>query len=242
MNKPKIIVFGTTGTVGSAICDEAKNQGYEIIGIGRSKNENCIESFQLDFKDIMHLNENINKIDPINLKGIIFCHRARTIVEEKRKSLFEALEIELNPIYAIKDYLENINLKDAINIVTITSTAGNKINLDINYNYHVVKGSALCAGLSLALLKTNKCIFSNALCIGEIKNTRIKEHSKHKKAIFSALESIITTKNIVSTKDIAKQSLELCNANKYNLNGQIISLDGGLGNISQDSIVRSLIK
>ena len=241
MNKPRIIIFGTSGTVGSAICNEAISQGYEIIGIGRTKNYDCFESLQVDFKNIIQLKEKINKIDPKNLTSIIFCQRARTIEKDNRKSLFDALEIELNPIYAIKDYLENVSLQKAINIVTITSTAATKINLDIDYNYHVVKGSSLHAGLSLSISKSNKCVFSNALSIGEIVDKRYKKHSKTKEIIFSKLKNIITTKNLVSTNDVAKQALSLCKASEFNLNRQIINLDAGLGNISQDSIIRTLI-
>ena len=143
--RSKLIIFGATGTVGSAICELAKELDYETISIGRSINKNSDTSIQLNYENYNEIIQALSNFDVNEIQGIILCHRASKININNRETLLEQIQSELNPFYAIKQFLEDIEKIKKINIVTLTSNASKKINFDIDYNYHLLKSLTLQA-------------------------------------------------------------------------------------------------
>ena len=242
MLKNQIIIFGTSGKLGSAICELARETCLEIIGVGRSIGSNCTEEWELDFTDTSEIIKMLSKIKISKLKGIIFCQRSRENPENEVDDLYRRLQVELNPILATKSFLNKIKQPSNINLVTITSNASSMLNIDVDYNYHIIKSSVLHAGMALSMINSKANIFSNAISFGEVVDTRITNHNSFKKKIFNKLGSISPTKKIASLQDVAQLALQLMDAEKINLNNQIITLDGGINMISQDAIIRSIGK
>jgi len=242
LNGNSVVIYGPTGFVGRAICLQAHNAGYKVIGIGRNKSQTSCESIEADFSVYSSLVEaTSNLLSRSELpKALIFCHRSRMSSRlSEADALLQSTAIEINPYLALKQGLENSSRKGALNIVTVTSNAAFRYAQDVYYNYHIVKHAQVAASIGLSLIPTTLQVFSNVISFGEAADTSKREHDHQHKRLFSMLSGFTLNKPVPTIDDIARAAIMFCDANSMGLSGQTLTVDSGLGCLTQESLARS---
>ena len=235
--RKKIIIFGSSGKLGKAITSKAHKFGFDVIGIGRNKDENCKKYHQVDYLDFLNLKKEVYSSFDYDPSAFIFAHRSRLKINPSNLDFYNSLKTELNPYLALHETIEKIKLRYCINTVTVSSNAALKLNYDINNYYHIIKSTTLSAGLSLALSSNHKKVFSNAVIFGEVSNNSLNNNSNEKERIFNSMKKI-NSNTLTDIADVSNLILTLCSANELKLSGQVISSDGGFNNISNESLIR----
>jgi len=238
-----IVVYGSTGLVGKAVCHEAQSAGYRVIGCSRTKCQNSSESIEIDFSNYSHLLEaTANLLSTGKLpRAIIFCHRSRVSPQVcDADALLLSTTVEINPYLALKEILTKTKRKGVLNIITLTSNAAFRYAKDVHFNYHIIKHAQVAATIGLSLIPSSLHVFSNVVSFGEIINSSRKEHDLHHKRLFAGLSRCTLNKNVPSINDVAKAAIMLCKASSMGICGQTLTIDSGLSCLTQEFLVRSL--
>jgi len=237
----RVVVFGSTGLVGKAVCLEAQSAGYHVIGLSRTTCQNCSESIQIDFFDFNHLAEVTSEIlARDNLpKAFVFCHRSRISANVcQADALLQSTAVDIYPYLALQAGLINSNRKGAVNIVTVTSNAGFRYAQDVGYSYHITKHAQVAASIGLSLVPSSLDIFSNIVSFGEAIDNSIQDHDLLHRKLFAGLSRCALGKAVPSIDNIAKAVVMLCKASSFGVCGQTLTIDSGLSILTQESLVR----
>ena len=237
-----VVIYGSTGFVGKAVCLQAHNAGYKVISLGRTKCPASCESIETDFSVYSSLVEATSNLlsRAVLPKAFIFCHRSRMSPQiSEADALLQSTAIEINPYLALKQGLEKTSRRGTINIVTVTSNAAFRYAQDVYYNYHIVKHAQVAASIGLSLIPTSLHVFSNVVSFGEVVDRSKKEHDLQHKRLFSRLSRFTLNKQVPSLNDIARAAIMLCDANSMGLSGQTLIVDSGLSCLTQESLART---
>jgi len=240
-----IVVYGSTGLVGKAVCDEAQRTGHQVIGLSRTKNNKCDESIEIDFLDYECLVKTTEElISRSNIpKAFVFCHRARISSSlAEADSLLQSTGIDIYPYLALHQALKTTKRKSPLNIVTVTSNAAFRFAQDVNYLYHITKHAQVAASFALSLAPSSLDVFSNVVSFGEAIDHSKQDHDPYHQKLFNTLSRCSSDRPMPTIKNVAKTAVILCNASSFGLCGQTLVIDAGLSGITQESIVRLLTR
>jgi len=240
-----IVVFGSSGFIGGAICDLAEKLCIKTIGVGRTKNKACNSSYRVNFSNLLELEKVIQEIvgKSNSMPAFVFCQRYNaTNPRDPETDWLNMLSVELNPYIAMKNFLVKSNLLEAINIVSITSKSAFVSAQDVDYSYHVTKGAQRAAAESLDTLTSSLNIYSNIVAFGDIVDNSRLTHDEYHTALFSNLRAHTAGRSIPSASSVSETALFLCEASRLGISGQTIFVDAGLSNISQESVLRTLAR
>ena len=238
-----IVVYGSTGLVGKAVCDEAQKIGYQVIGLSRTKNSICEESIEIDFLDYEHLAKTSQEL--IGRENIpdafVFCHRSRISSHlSEADALLQSTAIDIYPYLALNEALKTTDRRGSLNIVTVTSNAAFRFAQDVNYMYHITKHAQVAASKGLSSALSSLDIFSNVVSFGEVVDHSKQDHDPYHKKLFTTLSRCSSDRPVPSIENVAKTAVMLCKASSFGLCGQTLVIDSGLSGITQESLVRLL--
>jgi enoyl-[acyl-carrier-protein] reductase (NADH) len=238
-----IVVYGSTGLVGKAVCTEAQRIGYEVIGLSRTKNNTCTESIEIDFLNyhsLARITQDLIGASSIPV-AFVFCHRSRVASHlSEVDALLQATAIDIYPYLALKEELNKTKRRGSLNVVTVTSNAAFRFAQDIDFGYHVTKHAQIAASIGLASLPSSLDIFSNIVSFGEVVDNSKQEHDSYHRDLFTTLSRCASGRPVPSIVNVAKAAVMLCKASSFGICGQTLVIDSGLSSITQESIVRLL--
>lgn len=238
-----IVVYGSTGLVGKAVCVEAQRNGCQVIGLSRTRSKACSESIEIDFLDYEHLAKTAQEL--IGRENIpdafVFCHRSRISSHlSEADALLQSIAIDIYPYLALKDALKKIDRKGSLNIVTVTSNAAFRFAQDVNYMYHITKHAQVAASFGLSSAPTSLDVYSNVVSFGEVIDNSKQDHDLFHRQLFPILSRCSSDRPVPSIENVAKVAVMLCKASSFGFCGQTLVIDSGLSNITQESVVRLL--
>jgi NAD(P)-dependent dehydrogenase (short-subunit alcohol dehydrogenase family) len=240
-----IVVFGSSGFIGRAVCDLAKKKSIKTIGVGRTKNKACNSSYEANFANLLELEKVIQAIvaESNSMPAFVFCQRYNaTTSRDPETDWLSMLSVELNPYFAMKNFLVKSSLLETINIVSVTSKSALISAQDVDYAYHVTKGAQRAAAESLDTLPSSLNIYSNIVAFGDIVDNSRYAHDDYHVGLFSNLRTHTAGRPVPSANSVSEAVLFLCEANRRGISGQTLLVDAGLSNISQESILRTLAR
>lgn len=236
-----IVVYGSTGLVGKAVCDEAQKIGYQVIGLSRTKNSTCEESIEIDFLDYKHLAKTTQEL--IGREKIpdafVFCHRSRISSHlSEADALLQSTSIDIYPYLALNEALKTTDRKGSLSIVTVSSNAAFRFAQDVNYMYHITKHAQVAASIGLSSVLSSLIIFSNVVSFGEAIDNSKQDHDPYHRKLFTTLSRCASGRPVPTIDNVAMAAVMLCKASSFGICGQTLVIDSGLSNITQESVIR----
>lgn len=221
------LVIGNKSGIGLEIYNKLKNETHKVIGYSRRINNKSNE-FQLDISSL-----ETNKLN-FKFNNLIFAHRYRG-----NDPIEEYKTMVVGPINFIFKNLKNF--KKNSSIIFLGSSAYNLVFKEQDVFYHASRGAinSLTKYLSYELGKIGirvNCINPSTL----IKKENQKFYKIKKNRL--NLESVIPSKKMTNSKQIAELCSYLCSNCSEGISGQTFVIDYGLTNISQETIIKDLIK
>ena len=218
-----ILVSGSSSGIGYAICEEAKKQGHNVIGISRNINSEVtvldIKSYSVDVTNQNQINdlvsnltlENITIDILINNAGLLIKDRFRNTTDDMFKKVYE---VNLFGLANLTRALLPIINRDG-QVINITSVGGlNKSKKFPGLSaYASSKGALITLTEVLAEEYRSRPRF-NCLALGSVKTKMLAE-------AFPGYEAKIMP------DEIAKQILDFAFDENNTSNGEIITLDKG---------------
>ena len=237
-----IIVTGSSGEIGLAICKKLIESKYFVVGIDNKKSKiksNFFESIIIDLEKISS-NENYHQKHKKKIKKIIKQKKIYGLINSaafqvfkdfKRlsfKDLKKSLDINFFSFFRLFRLVEKdlvVNKGFIINISSIHSSLTKK-----NFTAYSTSKSALTSltkSLSIEIGDKITCI-----CIepGAIDTAMLYKTLNNKKA-YKTLEKNIPAQKIAKPEDIAKFINFLIESKIRYMNGSIVDISGGVKNI-----------
>lgn len=234
-----VVVTGSNGGIGTAVCLLLRSQGYRVIGVDRSPDSNDLHTFiQFDLRDIV-------------------------VNEVKRSEFSSALEIAVgrsalralinNAAIQILDGLEDLDVEDFrktvdINVVAplilskmayehLRAAAGSIVNVGSihaqltkpGYVSYATSKSAL-KGLTQALaVDIGSTVRVNAIQPAATATEMLLEGFEENPEACDELKAFHPTNSIADPGEIAEAICFLVSDRCHFLNGSIIDVNGGIG-------------
>jgi len=237
-----LMILGGSSPIGIECIKLALKKNIRVTVVGRNKPN--IKDKNFFFKKVNFLaNNNWKKIFiEINKKSIVtklvFLQRSR----EKNNIFLNEFKISIVPIFeTIKEFYKfNIKTKNKKNrsIIIFTSPIVDKAALEQSLSYHISKAALnqIIRYFSVYLGKISCNI--NGLAPDIVYKERAKNYFKKNIRLKKLFTKIIPLKRMATTNEIAQVTLSLLDPKFYYLNGQIITLDGGLNSHTNSAIAR----
>ena len=235
-----ILVYGSSGRVGSSIVSEAKSKGMFVIGIGRK--HTSLVDYHVS-SDMANIDEVIDRTEEVFMQfepmSVVFAHRSRADKsEEDFPNTVQCLSDSLLPVFALRDVIEKTAQKRDVSVVTVGSTVGKSYSNDTDFSYHVNKAAVTSASLMLGYLKSNLRVYSNMVLFGEAKDTRIPEDSRYHSSLYNSISTTLN-KPVSTIQSISRLCVILAaHAADLQISGQELIVDSGLSKMNIESLFR----
>ena len=222
MQKYKTLISGGTRGIGLVTKRMLEKRGDLVTTFSRSPSS------------INHIQMPIDKFDYKLLPykkydNLIFTHRYRG------DDGYEDLKITVNSLFKILDNCKFFLSNDS-SIVILGSNASKFVFFEQNSLYHASR-AALTGINNYYSVKLGKFgIRCNIVNPGTVIKPENKNFYSENLKLVKNIENLTPLKKMGKAEDVANLVLFLCSKNSNFITGQNISVDGGLSNISQESI------
>ena len=227
----KIIVTGASSGLGCYIANELQNDKNLVINLSRKKNKNFV-SFPCELSNVNQLNSVLSQIRKKYKKidGLILCagKSSKNSKELKNKWENSLNDNLLSSIFTIEIFKKIFSLNN-LNIIFISSIAGEKITLDAPIEYSVSKSALNFYAKILSKKYGSKNTKINFISSG---NILLKNNNWHNRLISEKEKTLkYIKKNVPSNsfnnpKEIY-EIIKILLTKKTNFLGSNIILDGG---------------
>ena len=233
MSLKKIIILGGSGSIGSSIAEEIKNNGYEPILIARNKNDleviskklNC-QYYECDVIETEKLNSIIESFDN-SIYGIAYCVGSinlKPLKLTKDSDFIESFKVNtLGAINAIKaSQVSLIANKGSILLFSTVAVRQGFVNhAVISSSKGAIEGLTLSLAAELAPHVRVNCI-APSLTDAKMSQNLIKNET-----IKKAIENMHPIPKIGEGNDFSDISAYLLSEKNKWITGQILHIDGG---------------
>jgi NAD(P)-dependent dehydrogenase (short-subunit alcohol dehydrogenase family) len=176
-------------------------------------------------------------------KGVVFCQRYRPAPEVSEiETIQRGLVVELGPLFSLLSLIEGSTAPLSLrSLVLLSSVAGKESHPDIPISYHMLKASTLAACRCLAPRLAPLGIRLNCLVLGEFLKVPRQSYPDYKLRQFRKLEKFTPGHRLCSVEDISKAIQFLLGDDAAFVNGQELTLDGGISLLGPESLIRGAV-
>ena len=235
-----IVVFGSSGRVGTSIVSEARAKGLSVIGISRREKglaDYHVHADMNSFEEVVRLTEDVfNRFQP---ESVIFAHRSRREVEgDSFSGAIRGIEDSLLPVFAMRRVIERSTQTRGVSVVTVGSTAGYSYSSDTEFTYHVDKAAITAAALMLSYVTSSLQVYSNVVVFGEAKDARIETDSEYHEVLYTTIGETLN-RPVPTIQSVSRLCVLLAtNAVQLQISGQELKVDSGLSKLNVESLFR----
>ena len=239
--KKNLWIVGGGAAIGKALA-ERLCVDYQIISIHRKvgqrvTNDGVIHE-AIDLADLTELERSIGLINAqYPPTAIVFAQRYRPLVE-MADHLSLALATEIQSSATIVDVVNQSHSASLVSVLFLTSINYKLINKKLPLWYHITKSAQVTLTKYLAVSNEGTNFNVNAIELGSFLKYPLYEYSKKEQNWFDLLKAntpmseLLEINRLISfiefmISDVAKMS-----------NGQIITLDGGISSVAQETLIR----
>jgi 3-oxoacyl-[acyl-carrier protein] reductase len=237
---PVAWIVGGSSKLGLAIADNLLDK-YDLVNLSRHQGKGDSDkylniSLDLANKDGMDtlLEELISATEP---RAVIFCQRYRALSSDKEADVLEAINVEIISTQRIIEFLIKKALKKPCSIVVISSSNGMFVNKNIPFWYHWLKSSQIQLVKYYSVSNSRTSININCIAPNTFTKDQMDSYPSRLKIWFEKLKKTVPVKRVTDISDIASVIRFLISDNAIMINGQIISIDGGITNIFQETLI-----
>ena len=234
----KILIFGATGAVGSALANLLKRDSIEAHLIGKNEEEVSRLSDETGFKcsvaDVLEENfvEKVQKdIEGDDISGVAYCVGSinfKPINLITRKDMLDCFSLNLFPIYDIIKKFQQ-NLKKNKGSVVLFSTVAVKQGFPNHSIISPVKASL--EGLTVSLASEMAPSIRINCIAPSLSNSKMASKVLKNPKIAEGIAKQHPLKRIGEGKDAAALAKFLLSDESSWITGQIIGVDGGRSNV-----------
>ena len=234
----KILIFGATGAVGSALANLLKSDSIEAHLIGKNEEEISRLSDETGFKcsvaDVLEENfvEKVQKdIEGDDISGVAYCVGSinfKPINLITRKDMLDCFSLNLFPIYDIIKKFQQ-NLKKNKGSVVLFSTVAVKQGFPNHSIISPVKASL--EGLTVSLASEMAPSIRINCIAPSLSNSKMASKVLKNPKIAEGIAKQHPLKRLGEGKDLASLAKFLLSDESSWITGQIIGVDGGRSNV-----------
>ena len=240
----KFLIFGGNSPIAIAI-SQSLAKVDQVWHVTRKNNESIQNHFngmdvkilELDLNSVGNFMGDFSlMLEKENFDGIVFAHRYRGDLDNHH----ERYQVEVLSPYAIAELFCNIKSKKDRKLLFFTSPAAEYILGDQPFGYHASKAAVNQLIRYLSVKFGQLGVVTNGIAPGSyIYKERAKDFWNENYNYLEEVKNLIPVKRIGVIEDIVEITRFLLIDSTDFINGIIINLDGGLGNLDSSTIIRS---
>lgn len=228
-----IVIGGSKGN-GLEIVKTLKKRGDYVFNISRSKSKIASKNIQVDLLDDNYLKEIKKEIKNKKIKSLIFSQKYRG---NKTEEEFQVM------IKACKDiiFLLKNNFKKYGSVIFLSTTA-TKVIADQNIDYYIAQSAREMMAKYLAVKFEKNSVRFNSILLSRLIKKENRNYILSNLKLKKMLTSINPLKRIPTSKDTAFLVEYLTSDKSIMINGESITVDGGLNLFGQEELVKNYSK
>jgi NAD(P)-dependent dehydrogenase (short-subunit alcohol dehydrogenase family) len=238
--KKNLWIVGGGSAIGNRLTEKLSAQ-YQIISLHRRAE--CMTAVADEIHEAIDLADPDKLLDPITRlsqlyppSGIIFGQRYRPLVEfADHFSL--ALKTEVQSSAKIVEILQQLEIEQLSSVVFLTSVNHRLINKQLPLWYHLSKSAQVSLVKYLSVAKESQKYNVNAIELGSFLKYPLSEYSEREQHWFRTLKEHNPMNQLINLDQLADFAAFLISDAASVINGQIMSLDGGISNIFQETLI-----
>jgi len=246
MKTSHAIVVGGSRGIGRVIAARLAHEGHTVSSLSRGRSSSTapkspgVTSFQADLTDPKRVAASIERM--IRQQGkpgiLVFCQRFRGSGDPWTGEIETSLTGTRTLIERLADRFDPAASRS---IVIIGSVAGHAVALEQPVSYHVGKGGLeqLIRFYAVSLGKKN--IRVNGVAPGLVLKAESREFVLKDKKMCDQYRSLTPLDRLGTPEDVAGVVSFLVHPSSSFVTGQIITVDGGLSLLTQESLLREVV-
>ncbi|MBV7260588.1 SDR family oxidoreductase [Photobacterium sp. WH24] len=241
-----VIVTGSNGGIGTAICNMLKNSGYYVVGIDRKADINGLDGFiELDIRDIV-VNASGRDIFISNLENELNGYQLKALINNAAVQILSSFE-ELK----VEDFIETIDTNLNAPLILgkllfpkLKASKGSIVNIGSIHSKLTKPGFVSYATSKTALLGLTQAlavdsghvIRVNAIQPAATATEMLLDGFKENPDAFEILKGFHPTRTIATPSEIAEAVKFVISDSCQFLNGSVIDINGGIGSRLHDPV------
>lgn len=237
---PSAWLIGGSSKLGLSIADRLENK-YNIVNLSRRSAKADSDRYfnvAVDLADIPQVRSTIKALLHVdNPRALVFCQRYRPSPGCDDVDVLSGINTEIISTQNIIEELIGNRADGKCSIVVISSVNGVFVNKQLPFWYHWLKSSQIHLVRFYSIQNSELKINVNCVIAGSFLKDNIASYPEHHKIWLENLSRVCPIKRNTSVQDIAAVVEFLISDQAAMVNGQIITVDGGITNILQETLI-----
>jgi 3-oxoacyl-[acyl-carrier protein] reductase len=237
---PSVWLVGGSGKLGISIAERLLSH-FNVVNLSRRATKPNSERFfnlSVDLSDVSFvqalIKELLNEDSP---RAVVFCQRYRPSVGSENVDVMLGMNTEIVSSQLIIQELINTGRKHKCSVVVISSVNGAFVSKQLPFWYHWLKSSQIALVKYYSVKHGDLELNVNCLAAGSFLKDDFSVYPDHLQSQLSELGRSSPMKKNTSVHDIAAAVEFLISDQAIMINGQVISIDGGMTNILQETLI-----
>lgn len=239
---PVVWVVGGSGELGRAIARQLE-PAYNIVNLSRrsaGSNSGHLQNVRVDLSDAGRVRAAVSALLREAVpRGVVFCQRYRPASKAREAAILAAVGTEVLSSQAIIEQISASKKSrgSAVSVVIVSSVNGNLISEGLPFWYHWLKASQLQLTRYYSAASGRSGLNVNCIAAGTFLKGPLASYPKSRQAFLKRLARRTAAGRVAGVRDVARLVQWLISDDAAVLNGQILTLDGGLSNILQETLI-----
>jgi NAD(P)-dependent dehydrogenase (short-subunit alcohol dehydrogenase family) len=243
---PVVWVVGGSGELGRAVARQLE-PAYNIVNLSRrsaGSNSGRLQNVRIDLSVIGRVRAAVGALLQEDMpRGVVFCQRYRPSSKARDAGILAAITTEVLSSQAIIEQIlasrkTPAGRRPPVSVVVVSSVNANLISEDLPFWYHWLKASQLqLTRYYSALSSRHGRLNVNCIAAGTFLKRPLSSYTKSRQALLKRLARRTAAQRVAGVQDIARLVQWLISDDAAVLNGQVLTLDGGLSNILQETLI-----
>lgn len=239
---PIVWIFGGSGKLGSAV-SEILHPTHNVVSISRSGKAEDSETryhYALDLSNDALVKDAVPHLKELYFpRAIVFCQRYRPAQNANEIDMTAALNTEILSPQKIIEETCKATSRGPLSIVLVSSVNGNFINSNMPFWYHWLKSSQIQLMKYYSSCKQPTSFNMNCIAAGTFLKAPFETYPVSYRILLDALQNTNGSRKICTIQEIGRIIEFLISDQAMCINGQTITLDGGLTNRLQEELIQN---
>jgi NAD(P)-dependent dehydrogenase (short-subunit alcohol dehydrogenase family) len=241
---PVVWVVGGSGDLGRAVARQLE-PAYNIVNLSRrsaGSNSGSLQNVRVDLSAAGRVRAAVGALLREDVpRGVVFCQRYRPSSKARDAGILAAISTEVLSSQAIIEQIlasrkTAARRRAPVSVVVVSSVNANLISEGLPFWYHWLKASQLQLTRYYSAVSGGR-LNVNCIAAGTFLKQPLSSYPKSRQAFLKRLARRTAAQRVAGVQDIARLVQWLISDDAAVLNGQILTLDGGLSNILQETLL-----
>jgi NAD(P)-dependent dehydrogenase (short-subunit alcohol dehydrogenase family) len=243
---PVVWVVGGSGDLGRAVALQLE-PAYNVVNLSRrsaGSNSGRLHNVRVDLSVAVRVRAAVSALLREDVpRGVVFCQRYRPSPKARDAGILAAVTTEVLASQAIIEQIlasrkTAARRRAPVSVVVVSSANANLMSEDLPFWYHLLKASQLqLTRYYSALSRGHGRLHINCIAAGTFLKQPLSSYPTSRQAFLKRLARRTAAQRVAGVQDIARLVQWLISDDAAVLNGQILTVDGGLSNILQETLI-----